>query len=134
MIIFDSRGIGTWIWQYHTVAVLDLIKILILGLGLGPDFNVNVILLLIKYCNYIVTMNTLYVSPQKASSSEMDMRVSLFFLFWLRQKLMVSQCPSVCPSGTKCSRAVNLHLSRSESNQSNRREIREYFESTMSIH
>ena len=34
---------------------------------------------------------------------------------------------SVCPSGTKCSRAVNLHLSRSESTQKATREQSEHY-------
>ena len=31
--------------------------------------------------------------------------------FWLRQELRVSVCPSVRPSGTSLSKALNLHLS-----------------------
>ena len=33
------------------------------------------------------------------------------FNFLLQQELKVSQCPSVCPSGTSLSKALNLHLS-----------------------
>ena len=33
------------------------------------------------------------------------------FAFWLRQELRVSVCPSVRPSGTSLSKALNLHLS-----------------------
>ena len=36
---------------------------------------------------------------------------SLLSNFWLRQELKVSLCPSVRPSGTKLSKALNLHLS-----------------------
>ena len=48
---------------------------------------------------------------------------SLITYFWLRQELKVSRCPSVRPFGTISSRAVNLHLSRSDSNQSTQRAI-----------
>ena len=34
------------------------------------------------------------------------------FAFWLRKELRESLCPSVHVSGTKLSRAVNLHLSK----------------------
>ena len=42
---------------------------------------------------------------------------NLFQYFWHRQELQESQCLSVCPCGTNLSRAVNLHLSKSDSTQ-----------------
>ena len=66
------------------------------------------------------------------------------FVFWLRQEPKESHCLSVCPTvrpfGDKLSRAVNLHLSKSESNgaireqsESTKRALREQSESTQSI-
>ncbi len=40
------------------------------------------------------------------------------------QRVNLSVCPCVCLSGTSLSRAVNLHLSRSESYQDTQRAIR----------
>ena len=37
--------------------------------------------------------------------------------FWLRQELKELQCAFVCPFGSFLSRTVNLHLSKSKSNQ-----------------
>ena len=55
---------------------------------------------------------------------------SLGKYFWLRQELKESQCVSVCPSGTSLSRAVNLHLYKSEINQRAIRAFREQSDST----
>ena len=47
--------------------------------------------------------------------------------FWLRQELRESVCPSVCPSGTKCSKALNLPLSLIGLSQVSFRSLCAYF-------
>ena len=62
-------------------------------------------------------------------------KVGMWYVFLAptgAQVVTLSVCPSVCLSGASLSRAVNLHLSRSESNQSTQKAIREHSESNKS--
>ena len=50
-------------------------------------------------------------SPATLPYSASPLTPKLSANFWLRQKLRVSLCVYVCPSGTSLSKTLNLHLS-----------------------
>ena len=77
---------------------------------------------------YLITLpsltNKIYNQPKTASreslamNNQQSLSIKVLFLAPIgAQGVTMSVCPSVCLCGTNLSRAVNLHLLRSESNQ-----------------